>query len=375
LIRIHSHFSNLNNNYNHNNFIIFTDGGYDGQFFYYITRFLFDDRVGEEIPYLDSAIFRMKRIGMPILLGLINYPNDFRYYSEFTFVFLTFFHLLSFLILHISLSNETKYLSYYFLFSPFSLHSNLLLVSDGLLGSIFIIYFITVQKLGLNIFNKNRSYMHYSISSKIDTIFVIFTISLLFLLIKETAFIFILIVLYYSFIQENKIILNTSLFVLIMYGLFLILLNYWIPDSKSIYPTNNLELLDYPFYGFIKSINWHHFLDNKLIFKELNKILLFSFHLSLVYLTYQLINIKSYIDSLPIIFILILGMVGDSGYWLSYDNSIRFYVVILPYLILLKNQIKNLNIKLQLFFIGFIFIGFLVKNVFGSPLNYSLENL
>jgi hypothetical protein len=112
---------------------VYRSGGYDGQFYYYIAASLYS---GESVR-VDAAMFRLSRIGFPILAGPAFLISPTALVLSLTLIPL-FFHLIS---VHFASSMLGARLSvlYAYALNPFSLLSFLLNVSDGLALSLAVV--------------------------------------------------------------------------------------------------------------------------------------------------------------------------------------------------------------------------------------------
>ncbi len=88
---------------------------------------------------LDSYYFRLHRIGLSFISGFLSSLFGFQYYPALTLGLLVFTFLVSFFCLYTILPDKNKVLALVYLFSPYSLNSNLLLVADSLFVSLAII--------------------------------------------------------------------------------------------------------------------------------------------------------------------------------------------------------------------------------------------
>ncbi len=333
LIGIWKGFSSLNPDLIEKNFIIFTEGGYDGQFFYLIAKSLYTSGL-ESFPVLDSFYLRFNRIGLPILSGMISKLFGFSNYSFITLSVLTLTHIYSFILLFKMLTSHNKLLSYFYLFSPFALNSNLLLVSDSLFVSfsIFCIYFI--RYFGVNIFNRK------SIEVKNGfIIFILFFLILLFtILVKESGLIVLASLFLILIYDRKKQIAIPIFFAIITYLISVQIFRYRIVTHPGTNPLGFLELIDYPFFGFYKSIQFSSISDIKSLSKEFAKFPVFLYYLTLILNLKNIKTIRDILIFIPILFILFTAGIGEQGYWLSFDNISRMFSVSIPWIILLKNE-------------------------------------
>ncbi|HRG48967.1 MAG TPA: hypothetical protein PLG41_22360, partial [Leptospiraceae bacterium] len=102
-------------------------------------------------------------------------------------------------------------------------------------------------------------------------------------------------------------------------------------------------LIDYPLFGFFKSINFQSLSGIKNVFRELAKFPIFIFYIILALNLTNIKNRRDLILYIPIFFILFTAGVGEVGYWLSFDNISRMFTISLPWLILLKQGNKAHN--------------------------------
>ena len=91
-------------------FVVYNDGGYDGQFFYLIAKSLFTEGLNS-FPIMDSFFIRFNRIGLSLLAGSLSGIFGFDSYPIITLGLLTLFHIYSFKLLFGILDTELKYLS------------------------------------------------------------------------------------------------------------------------------------------------------------------------------------------------------------------------------------------------------------------------
>ncbi len=202
LILIWKGFADLNPSYIPSGFIIFEEGGYDGQFFFLLAKYLYS--VGDvNFPILDSFFFRFHRLGLSWIVGSFGSIFGWQFYPHIALILLLSFHILSSLTLYSLLTEEFKYLFYYYLFSPFSILSATLLVSDSLMVSFCII------SLAFFMFGKNLFHLMAA------SLFMFFA-----LLVKEAAiFAFAPLILFFLF-RKNYRILAFSIPPLVIYLLF-----------------------------------------------------------------------------------------------------------------------------------------------------------
>ncbi len=334
LIGIWKGFAELNPDLIDKGFVIYNDGGYDGQFFYLISKSLFTGGV-QSFPILDSFLLRFNRIGLPLLTGVLNFFTGFHFYPMTTLLLLVALHIYSFQVLYKILDSEIKYLAYFYLFSPFSLNSILLLVSDSLFVSITLICVYVL---------KFEGYEFYNIRTKINpfkkSIVLIFLVAIFTCFVKESGLIIIGTILLLSFYDKNFRITTILLLAIIVF-LFITQAFKFIPKiNPGTNPLGFTDLIDYPLFGFFKSIQMNSINSLKSLFREIAKFPIFIFYLILILNLKNIKRIRDIILSIPIYFILFTAGVGEVGYWLSFDNISRMFTISIPWIILLKQENK-----------------------------------
>jgi len=340
LIGIWKGFAELNPTLIERGFILYNDGGYDGQFFYLISKSLFLNGL-DSFPILDSFYLRFNRLGLPLLSGIITSIFGFKYYPYTTLSLLTFFHIYSFLLLYQLLISKNKYLSYFYLFSPFALNSNLLLVADSLFTSFTIISIYIMKYRGVNFFN--TTFTENMQTNKILDFLFVFLILIFTCLIRESGIIivvsFFIICIYQKDFKNTILIFVAGVSYFVLITIFKLTFKAYLGTN----PLGFLDLIDYPLVGFYNSIQFSSFTDAKNILRELAKFPIFIFFLLLILNIKNIKNIKDFILYLPVFFILFTAGVGEVGYWLSFDNISRMFTLSIVWLILLKNKDEQYN--------------------------------
>ena len=358
LIKIHSELADLNKKYIAKNQILFTEGGYDGQFFYMISKYLYSPEITEK-PIMDTYRLRFRRIGLPILSGYFSSITTFQFYPQITFSILILFHISSFILFSKTLGNHYYYLSLFYLYSPFSILSIYLLVSDSLLASLYVFLYYFFNLPSISKFNLKTKDNSAEIS-----ILVFFT-SILFLLTKETGIIFLFSLLLVFFMKRKYNTILSSFFAILVYSVFIT----WIQNislvSEGTQPLKFADLLDYPFLGFIRGIQYENFSSIRNLPKEVTKIILFSFFLSVLYVTKSWKRVGEAPFYLPILFLGFVGTFAVQGYWFSFDNSMRFFTLMIPHLILMKKELPYINLKI-VFSLEIVILILLLGRVFLS---------
>lgn len=342
LIGIWEGFYEINPNLVDPNFVIYKSGGYDGQFFYLLAKDLFNENDWSLI--VDSFYFRYHRIGLSFITGLFSHFLGSEHYPLITLTLLFFTFSASVYYLFKLLPDESKWLVLFYLFSPYSLNSNLLLVADSFFVSLAII-----------------SYYFYR-EKKFAIAFVFF---LLTVFTRELGILFLAPIVFVSlFKREWK-----NVFLFSLPGiLFLAFLFYGWMNTPSHLGTNPLgfkDMTDGPLFGFVKSF----FDQNTFQFKpkELPKLLFLLSFLSILIVCYSSIK-ESFLKDIDILIPILGSMfviaIAEQGYWRSFDNLSRMFTLILPFSLLLHDVTKRYSFR---FFLGtsiVLFIFLLIRILF-----------
>ena len=337
LIGIWEGFQKINPTYIEKDTVIYRDGGYDGQFFFFLAKYISSQFFGGEklpFPILDSFFFRFHRITVPLLSGISCSIAGFKNYSLITLSILIFFHLYSshkflrFLLKEkyqetilsqkesidpkfssekLSLKNRKFQILLFcvYLFNPFALNSNLLLTSDSLVISLFTLWVLTPQK------EKTAKFL--------------FLILLLFS--KETA-LFLLVPILWGFLRKREFHSATLLFSgILVYCIYRVLVLQLEVPNLGTNPIGFTNMVRIPFQGMLQS-----FLEGE------SRTFLFSNTLNLLYafsvflLSSWTILKKKKFHALAFANLLVLGVVAiaDVGYFLSYDNFTRLVAITIP---------------------------------------------
>ncbi|MCX7997839.1 MAG: hypothetical protein N3A69_02655 [Leptospiraceae bacterium] len=334
------------------NFVIHTQGGYDGQFFYLIAHYLFSN---SSPPILDAFELRFRRIGLSLLGGSLGKIFGWKNYALVTFVMLWFFHLFSSFLLYKMLErSKQQYLSLLYLFSPFSWGSNFLLVSDSLFSSFLIISIVLLQRLGLN-FNRQVANFENSYITLILTFLVVF----FFLLIRETGVLFVGTFLLIALVNKNWKVFLLLAFSLFLYGLFIIYVKFFHIHSQGTNPLSFMQLVDFPFFGLWKSLQ-NSSVEGKSLIKNFLVILLFC--LACLHFTFFEKSLGSFLFCLPLWSYSLLIFIAEEGYCSNYDNLSRFFTPCIPYTILFAREM-NIQRKIYFSIVIFLFIIFIFKKI------------
>lgn len=337
LIGIWEGFRDANPLYIPQGFVVLKDGGYDGQFFFLLSRYIYEfDSLG--FPILDSFYFRFHRLGLSLLVGLPTHWIGITSYPLFTLLFLSTVHLISFYLLSSVLSLKNKYLSLYFLFSPFSFLGIQLLVSDPLLISLCII----------------SAYLILIVSTKKQPRYPVLILGMLLfslsLIVRETSlFLIIPILIYAAFNKDYSKVLFLIPAFLVYIGFLVWTQNISVPEPGTL-PLKFIDMVDYPLLGFFKSLEFSEGFN----WKQLTRDSIKFFHLVLfIQLTLNLWNIVKYAKTdksqafqlglllFPVACCLGIITIAEQGYWRSFDNMTRMFTITIPPIILAKNYFKG----------------------------------
>nr|WP_210414268.1 hypothetical protein [Leptospira levettii] len=345
LIGIWEGFYEINPNLVDPNFVVYKSGGYDGQFFYLLAKDLFNDSDWNLI--VDSFYFRYHRIGLSLISGFVSHLLGSEHYPLIilTILFSTF--LFSVYCLYDLLPEKSKWLVLFYILSPYSLNSNLLLVADSFFVSLAIIsyYFFTKKNLTL-------SFLFFLIT--------VFT--------RELGVLFLApIVLGALYQRQWKQVILFSLPGILFLGF---LYSGWknSPNHLGTNPLGFKDMTDFPLFGFVKSFFDQNQFQFKL--KEFPKLLFLVSFLSMI-----MISISSIKNSLqkdlnllvPILGSLLVIAIAEEGYWRSFDNLSRMFTLILPFSLLLEGVTKKPSFKIFLITSLTLFFFLLVRIFFITP--------
>ena len=348
LIGMEQQFIDLNPGATFEGLVVFKDSGYDGQFFYLIARVLFDPSFFE--PVLDTYRMRMGRIGMSLLVGLPASLLGWQSYALIAFTILQLVHILSFLSLRSMLSEKNRYLALFFLFSPFSYNSSLLLVSDSLMVAVAVLGLAMLEKGGFRFSTDGEDRTDYRSRWTIGA-----TLLLCFLVtIRDTAlFALAPIVLLFLYRKSLRGVLLAALPVLVFLAwMAAVRLLETHPGSN---PVHYDAKLGGPMVGFFQSLNGEAFASIKGAAREMSK------YLNLIYLLIM-VSTFFYIRSLlaaalfsPLIFTAALSVFSVVEYWATFDNVNRMFTLSIPIMALLRDRIPNMRSH-GLFLLSVVFL-------------------
>lgn len=348
LIGMEQQFIDLNPGATFEGIVVFKDSGYDGQFFYLIARDLFDPSFDE--PVLDTYRMRMGRIGMSLLVGLPASLLGWQSYGLIAFAILQLLQILAFLSLRSMLSEKNRYLALFFLFSPFSYNSSLLLVSDSLMVAVAVLGLAMLEKGGFRFSTDGEDRTDYRSRWTIGA-----TLLLCFLVtIRDTA-LFALAPIGLLFLYRK------SLRGVILAALPVLVFLAWMAAVRLLetHPGSNPVHYDAklggPMVGFFQSLNGEAFASIKGAAREMSK------YLNLLYLLIM-VSTFFYIRSLPtaalfspLVFTAALSVFSVVEYWATFDNVNRMFTLSIPIMALLRDRIPNMRSH-GLFLLSVVFL-------------------
>lgn len=325
--------------------------GYDGQIFYYYSRTI--SQLSQNWPKGFDESYRAPRIGYPLLVSLFGFLGE--WWAIFGMYFWNLFlFCLSYLALRNILGRDYSYLSFFYILSPFSLGSYLVLVSDSVMTSLVILAYFFFLKRRYVLFVLISS---LAILTKEPAIFLLFPLGLYQLVYKKW--------------KEATIVVATLL-IPITWHLYL---RFTFPNWT---PTRLLDFIQ-PLDGILGYLNyaWSE-LQNLSSFKDLPRIL--SRFLLVVLL---LIGVGSLLKiPLRSAWIFQLGlllnffMIFTASYyhfWSVYENISRMFTISIPLMVFYEKEDSAFTKKLYLWFSVFIFIILIIRTIFiQSPQDYIL---
>ncbi|TGL62526.1 AZOBR_p60025 family cell surface glycopolymer formation protein [Leptospira jelokensis] len=345
LIGIWEGFYEINPNLVDPQFVIYSSGGYDGQFFYLLAKDLFADEKWDLI--VDSFYFRYHRIGLSFASGTLSLLFGSANYPILTLILLFSVFILSVYCLYELLPKNSKWLVLFYIVSPYSLNANLLLVADS--------FFVSLALIAYYFYSKEKHFLAF-----LFFFFTVFTRELGILFLAPIGLQFLL--------KKNwKLLLLYSIpgilfIVFIIYG--------WVatPNHLGTNPLGFRDMTDYPLFGFAKSFIENGSFHFKI--KEFPKLLfLFSFFV-VCYLCFSSLrqpSLQKLEILLPILGSLLVIAIAEEGYWRSFDNLSRMFTLILPFSILLIEDKKNIGLKLFLTSSALLFFFLLIRILFITP--------
>jgi hypothetical protein len=353
LIGIWDGFAEINPAIVEPGFVVYKEGGYDGQFFYFLAKSLFSDLKWEVI--VDSYFFRLHRIGFTLLIGAPAAILGFKYYPVLAIIIPFGIFISSCICLYSMLPEKKKWQTLFYIFSPFSLNSHLLLVADGVFTSLAVIVIFLVTR-------------------KSHWLMILLFLTLAIFTRELGVFLVIPLIAYHLMEKNFRYAIIFAIPFLLFFG-FLLWTRSFSPSHLGTNPLGFKDMIDFPLFGFAKS-----FFDEGIFHlapKESIKLLLFLQWIFLsVYLLSILIgerkNLISVMSRLKIRLMLLLPIAAslsvilfaEEGYWRSFDNLSRMFTVSMPLVILLNAEKKSSLLILFQYSSFILFLFLIVRIVF-----------
>ncbi|MGE8722916.1 AZOBR_p60025 family cell surface glycopolymer formation protein [Leptospira terpstrae] len=345
LIGIWEGFYEINPNLVDSQFVIYKSGGYDGQFFYFLAKDLFVG--GDWDLIVDSYHFRFHRMGLSLFVGAVSHAVGFYNYPLVTLLFLFLTFSASVFCLYSLLPETKKWFIVFYIFSPYSLNANLLLVADSLFVSFGIIAF-------------------YFFKNKKDLLSVFFF--LLMVITRELGVLFLIPIVYKALLEKR----GREVFLYSLPGVaFLCLVVYgWIqpPNHLGTNPLGFRDMTDFPLFGFFKSFYDAGSFQFKL--KEFPKIFFFISFIALSVVSLQSLK-ESFSNNIPLLIpifgSLLVILIAEEGYWRSFDNLSRMFTLILPFSLLLEGALKRPFLRLFLGISITLFLFLIIRILWITP--------
>lgn len=332
LVGIWEGFAQLNPGYVEKGSVIFQNGGYDGQFFYLITKYLSGTNLST--PVLDAFHLRFHRIGLSLAIFPFVKIFGFHYYPLLLAILLTMTHIAGFYFLRTLCETGKKHYALFHLFSPFSLNSDLLLVADAFMVSFLLFALLLLHRSGAFSDTKTVDLPSLAFST------MAFTFSIF---IKEGALFMLLPFCAYFLLKRKWLICCLFVFPLLTYFLFTRYAATIQGVNLGTNPLSFSQLIDYPFWGLVKSFDVPA--DFKGLVRELVKIPLLAYFVFLISLSGKIKSLRDGILYTPILFTILQVTIAEEGYWRSFDNLSRMFAMSLPYSIFLYSSEDDFRFK------------------------------
>ncbi|TGK09097.1 hypothetical protein EHO60_12925 [Leptospira fletcheri] len=331
--------------------------GYDGQIFYFYSRMLSD--FGLDWPKGFETSVRAPRIGYPLLVSPFGWFG--RTGTIFGMYFLHFLLVvLSFFALYDLLPENRRFLTSFYLFSPFALGGYVLLVSDAILASLLILCYWAYRKDRFLLFSLLGG---LALLTKEQALFLLFPLGLDALLKKEF---------------RRALWVASSLVLPLLWNVYL---RSVLSESS---PARFAEFFD-PLggiAGYLREI-YEAFFSGTLpeeggrfrtIAKKFSRFPLLLLFLSGCVLLFQGNRKKGFPFRLGMG--LTLFSVFSAGYvlyWATYENISRMFTVSIPLLVLWQSEDETLSARHYWGIVALVLALFFVKIAFISkPLAYSI---
>ena len=348
-------FADLNPGYIEKNTLLFQDGGYDGQFFYLNARYLFSDV--QILPKVDSFYFRFHRIGFSVFGGLFSSLFGFSHYALVSLLLLVALAVLAYALLNNII--KSSLVMAVVLFNPFVINSTLLLVSDSLFVSLLAISFYFFHRSGAIRFDQTAS---DTINNRLFLAALAFLALAIFT--RETGILFAgAFFLYLVWQKKIRHALLLVIPVILFLGFVLVLRNIQL-DFKGTSPLGFTDMIDWPLFGFVKSLDLQSFRPKALVVLPV-----FGFYLLLLLNLWNMQDRESFILLLPLLAMVAIATIAEQGYWRSFDNITRMFAPAVLWVAVLKNRQNYRDFGLMYYTLFFLFL-LIVRIVVQKPLEF-----
>ncbi len=345
LIHVNESMLNYNPSMQFKNLLVLKQEGYDGQFYYFISRYLYDKNIHDIT--LDSTTFRMLRIGSSILYGFIPFFIGWEYYTYWVLLIHYILFLFSYFEFYKVLDDNKKYLSIIYLFNPYVIISNMLLIGDTIFISLFMIFISVLMKINFDFDKKNQIEIN-------NYYWFILILGMMIALTKETSlFYFITFGFIFLIKKDIKGIVLIIIPILVLLIWYILVHNYFhFHDLNPLSHTSRIRIPFLEMMGFYKNLLYS--LSSLMDFmKSIPYFIILLLYLYLILLGFKVIIhsskdffyiIKNLILFFPIIIIVIIIAVVDLEYWLAFDNIFRIFSFAFLWLLFLdfKNKVNHL---------------------------------
>ncbi len=329
--------------------------GYDGQIFYYFSRPISNFNLIWPKGFDES--YRAPRIGYPLMIAVFGIFGQKMAIFGMYFLNISLL-ILSYLALRSILEKSNKKYSLLYLLSPFALGSYSVLVSDSVMVSLVVLsYFFYTKKQ----FIPFSLFAGLAILTKEPALFFLFPLGLKSLVEKD---------------RKSILAVASCLLIPILWQSYL---KFTFPNWSAMRLTDFILPLE-GISKYIYEIQDVLFSEGKLEFAKLARLLgrfplliLFSFGLSLSLSKNWKIG-----WNFRLALILTLFMVGTAGYyhfWSVYENISRMFTILVPIIILWKNEDKELTIQ-PIEWLIYLILGLFIFKLFfiSKPLTTILWN-
>lgn len=367
LLGMQQEFIDLNPDAAFDGMVVFNESGYDGQFFYLVARSIFDPSM--PTPILDTYRMRMGRIGMSLLVGLPAWLAGWDAYPLIAFFLLQLIHIVAFVALRSMLSEQNRYLALFFLFSPFSFNSSLLLVSDSLMVAVAVLSFYVLEKAGFRFSTDSVDRTNYRSGWIVAAaLLLVYLVS-----IRDTALFAVApIGLLYLYRRSLRGMLLAGLPVLCFLGWMVAV--RLMETHPGAHPAHYTAKLGMPMQGFVESLDFSAMTSLKGAARELAKYLNLLYLLLLISTFYYITTPQQTATRLaagilftPLIFTATLSIISVVEYWATFDNVNRMFTLSIPIMVLLRDRIPGMRSHGLLLLSGVFFLLLAVRIVWLKP--------